>query len=109
MIFKITFPKDKKEAIILGLQDANATVEKHNRSKKFGIAKKILSMHLKAPVNNIARSSYTIVNDNEIIWNYNILGEGFVKDEILSGKIKKIILRDYGSDVHIEHIKEVKI
>jgi len=108
MKFRITFPKEKKESIILGLKDANATVDKHNKSKKFSVAKKILSMHLKMPVINLVSSSYEIVNDHEIIWNYSIMGEGLVKDEVLTSQVQKIVHRDYGEDVNIKQIKELK-
>jgi len=105
MKFRITFPKEKKEAIIKGLIDANATVDKHNKSKKWGLAKKALGMALKSPVPNVATSNFEIVSDTEILWNYNIMGEGLIKDEVLTNQVLKIVKRDYGDDVNITRIK----
>lgn len=109
MKFRITFPKEKKEMIVKGLEDANATVNKHNQSKKLKYMSIILSKALKTAGNvDMVMSDYKIVSDNEIIWNYHILGEELVKNEVITNQVLKIVKRDYGEDVKIEEIKNAR-
>ena len=100
--FLITFPPELKDEIIESIKETDENARKLNESKRIKIYTFLLNKALGTKVKDPVFNSWKLLNDSQILWEFNVFGEEFLNPEKLLSIAKKRLQKDFGENVSVE-------
>jgi hypothetical protein len=107
--FIVTFPPELKDEIIENLKEADENVKELNKQKKVKLYTFVLKKAFGVQINEVAMNSWKLLNDHQVLWEFNVLGEDFMKPEKLLALAEKRLKKAFGENISVELYQENKI